>query len=62
MNEEDLLKLKLKVEKEIHKMQMELVAYRRESERLKHEDELTRGRIRTAEIRKSQERQNWRKY
>lgn len=39
-----------------HKCKMEYAEFIRETERLKHEWELTRGRIKTAEIRKSQQR------
>jgi len=47
--EKDLFKFK-------HSLKIEELAYIRETERLKHEWELERGRIKTAEIRKSQER------
>jgi hypothetical protein len=38
-----------------HKYKMEELAFQRESERIFHEDELTRIRIKSAEIRKSRE-------
>ena len=39
-----------------HKLKMEELTYLRETERLKHEWELERGRIKSAEIKKSQMR------
>lgn len=36
-----------------HKLRMAELEYKRQSEHIKHEQELTRGRIRTAEIRKT---------
>ena len=46
--EMDLQNFKIK-----HKLKMEELAYLRESDRLHHERELERGRIKTAEIRKN---------
>lgn len=51
-----LIEKDLAISKEKHKMKMEEFAYHRESDRLHHERELTRGRIRSAEIRKAHER------
>jgi len=41
-----------------HKCKMEYLKYMRDTEKLKHELELERGRIKSAEIRKSQMRRN----
>ena len=49
--------LDLELSKKKHKMKMDELEYLRESNRLFHERELERGRIKTAEIRRSQERQ-----
>jgi len=59
MKEEEILKLKLKVEEQIHKWKMEEFNFIRESDIQHHERELERGRIKSAEIRKSQERKYW---
>ena len=47
----------LKFEQEKHKLKMEELEFMRESDRLHHERELERGRIKSAEIRKAQMRQ-----
>jgi len=49
MKQEDVLEKK-------HKLKMEQLEYMRETERLKHQWELERQRIKTAEIRKNYER------
>ena len=49
--------LDLELSQKKHKMKMVEFEYLRESNRLMHERELERGRIKTAEIRRSQERQ-----
>ena len=59
MKEEEILKLKLKVEEQFHKWKMEELNFIRESDIQHHERELERGRIKSAEIRKSQERKYW---
>ena len=48
-----------KHQKERHKFNMEELKFARESERIRHEHELERQRIKTAEIRKAQERKDW---
>lgn len=52
----ELIKADLKISTKKHQMKMEELKYSRESDRLHHERELERGRIKTAEIRKSQMR------
>lgn len=47
---------------ERYKRDLKLLSYRRESDRLHHERELERGRIKSAEIRKSQMRRDAYKY
>lgn len=42
-----------------HELVMEELKYRRESEDIKHEKELARGRIKSAEIRRMQERKEF---
>ena len=51
-----LIELQKKVDLEKHKQKMEELEYNRESNRLFHERELERGRIKSAEIRKTQMR------
>jgi hypothetical protein len=51
-----LIDLDLAALKEKHEMKMSEFVYIRETERLKHEWELERNRIKSAEIRKAQER------
>ena len=53
LEKKELIGLNLKLEKEKHKMKIEELAYFRESDRLHHERELTRGRIKSAEIKKT---------
>lgn len=48
-----LIELELKAVKTKHKLKMEELAYQRESDRLYHERDLERGRIKNAEIRKN---------
>jgi len=52
----ELVELQMKADKEKHKFKMKELEYARESNKKHHEDEMTRGRIKSAEIRKSQER------
>lgn len=52
----ELLELQNKFDIEKHKRWMEGLEYQRQTERLHHEHEMERQRIKTAEIRKSQER------
>lgn len=56
-------KASLKIKKEFmefkHSLKMKELEFIRESDRLHHERELERGRIKSAEIRKSQERREW---
>lgn len=46
-------------QKENHKMKMEELKFQRETERISHENNMTRQRIKSAEIRKAQERREW---
>lgn len=48
-----LIEKDLEISKIKHKMKMEEFAFHRESDRLHHERELERGRIKSAEIRKA---------
>jgi len=52
----DLTKLQMKADKERHKMKMMELEYQRESEKIHHDHEMERQRIKSAEIRKTQER------
>ena len=54
--------LVLKQQKERHKMNMMELFYSRESEKIRHEHEMERQRIKTAEIRKMQERKDFYNY
>jgi len=58
IEKKELLELEMKMAELKHKMKMEDFAYCRESDRLHHERELERGRIKSAEIRKSQLRKH----
>ncbi|MCH7851041.1 MAG: hypothetical protein IH845_05350 [Nanoarchaeota archaeon] len=59
--EKEIIKLKDDHDKKKHILHMKELEFIRESDRLKHEKKLEYGRIKTAEIRKSQERQRvWR--
>lgn len=51
-----LIELKRKLNLEGHENKMKELEFARESTRIFHENEMTRGRIKSAEIRKSQER------
>lgn len=51
-----LVELDRQLSQEKHQMRMEELTFIRETEYKKHEWELERGRIKSAEIRKSQER------
>lgn len=55
MNDKDLMKYK-------HDLTMEELAYIRETERLKHEWDKERQRIKSAEIRKDHERRSNRRF
>lgn len=52
----DLVDIKFDYDLKRHKMRMEELEYSRESEQVRHDHELMRGRIKTAEIRKSMDR------
>jgi len=52
------LELEEKLEEVKHRMKMDELEFARESNRLFHERELERGRIKTAEIRKAFERKD----
>lgn len=54
-----LIELQKKANLENHKLKMIELEYLRESNRLYHEREMTRNRIKTAEIRKQQERKDY---
>lgn len=51
-----LMEREFEISAKKHEMRLRELTYLRETERLKHEWELERGRIKSAEIRKSQER------
>ena len=51
-----LMKLQSKYDDNKHNLVMKELAYRRESDRLHHEREMERQRIKTAEIRKAHQR------
>ena len=53
-----LIELQFKYDTERQKWEMKGVEFRRESDRLHHERELERGRIKSAEIRKTQMRRD----
>jgi hypothetical protein len=53
-----LLELQRKVDLAKHKYKMKEFAYIRETDQRRHEQELERGRIKSAEIRKMQERKS----
>lgn len=56
----------LKLERELiefkHKCKMEELAYERENARIFHENEKERIRIKSAEIKRTQERREWRNF
>jgi len=52
--EKEILRQKLDYEKERHSLRIKELEFQRETNRLRHEQELERGRIKSAEIRKSQ--------
>lgn len=52
----ELMRLQREADKEKHDWKMEELQYQRESEDRHHNHELERGRIKSAEIRKMQER------
>ena len=54
-----LIELKQKHALEKHGWKMEELEYIRASDELHHERELTRGRIKSSEIKKMQERKEW---
>jgi len=51
-----ILELSLSCDKEKHQMKMEELKFIRETDRIKHEKEMERQRIKSAEIRKTMER------
>lgn len=60
--QKDLIDLRLRNDKEHHKMKMEELAFIRESEKIHHDHEMERQRIKTAEIRKAFERKQASQY
>lgn len=52
----ELLEIKLKHDVDQHEMRMIELIFIRETNKLNHNDELTRGRIKTAEIRRAFDR------
>ena len=54
-----ICELQHKYDKKKHKMKMEELAFMRESDRLHHEREKERQRIKSAEIRRMQERKDF---
>ena len=61
-SEKEILDIRFSHDKELHKLKMEELTFVRETERIKHEHEMTRQRIKSAEIRKTQDRRNFGKY
>lgn len=57
-----LIELQSSYDLKKHDLVMEELKYRRETDRLHHERELERGRIKTAEIRKAQDRRESRNF
>lgn len=53
INNIETLKFEYECRVKMHELKMKELEYLRETEKIKHEFELTRGRIKTAEIRKS---------
>lgn len=53
LERKELTDLDLKISKKKHEMKMEELKFARESDRLHHERELERGRIKSAEIRRT---------
>ena len=58
----EILDLKRKSDEHFHKAKMEELEYIRETNRLHHEDEMTRGRIKNAEIKKAFDRKQASQY
>lgn len=58
-SELDLVDIKFNYDKQRHEMRMEELKHIRESESIRHNHELMRGRIKTAEIRKSMDRKKY---
>lgn len=56
LEKKELIELKKSSELERHNNTMEELKFRRESEKIHHDHEMERQRIKVAEIRKSQER------
>ena len=52
----EIMQFKLDLEKARHEMKMEELKYQRDSEELHHQNEMTRQRIKSAEIQRSIER------
>jgi len=50
-----LLDLKMEMDEKRHQMNMEEIKSKRESEKIHHDNEMTRQRIKSAEIRRSQQ-------
>jgi len=59
--EKELIKLKTALAKLKHDYHIEELTFSRENDKLHHEREMERQRIKSAEIRKSQERREWSK-
>lgn len=55
-NQLDLIKIKFDHDLQRHKMRMEELEFARETERINHENGMTRMRIKSAEIKRAQER------
>lgn len=62
LERKQLIDLDRELSREKHEMKMKEFAYLRETEIIKHEKELERNRIKSAEIRKSQERREFGRY
>jgi len=58
----EIIALITKRDKDKHLMKMKEFLFLRESEMIHHHNEMERQRIKTAEIRKAQERRDWSKF
>lgn len=54
----DLIEIKFNHDLQRHKMRMQELEFARETERINHENGMTRMRIKSAEIRKAQDRRH----
>lgn len=62
LERKELIELDRELSREKHEMRMEELNYIRATEKIKHEQDLERNRIKSAEIRKSQMRKEQMRY